>query len=141
MANEITVRVSLTISKDYLEYNKSRVFRADQNAIGGPTPGTVLISTNGTDLSLTPLDRPGLCVIQNLDEANTVLFGRYDPSNTRFYPAIALKPGECFVIRLSDLWAEEEFSGTGTGTDATVTTIRLKALNDPCLVTVEAFED
>lgn len=141
MPNEITVRANLSIRNGSLNYSSQpSVFQADQAVSIGPTPGTMLVSTNGVDVDLSELTTPGLCRLQNLSETNIIDVGRFDPDSNKFYPFLKLKPGESYVVRLSE-HITEEYLGTGTGTTSSATTLRAKARNAASRLLVEAFND
>lgn len=143
MSSEATVRVSLNITKDSFSHQTQPTgFNADVAVGFGPSPGALTVSVSGTDVDLSALAAPGLCFVQNLDAANPVTLGRWDPSagaGGRFYPFMTLLPGECYVFRLADD-VTEEYEGTGTGTSAAATTLRLKAKGAPCKVRFDAFD-
>lgn len=145
MAGEATLRVSLTIRKDNLNYQSNPTgFSATVTGTKGPTPGYVLISTLGTDIDLSKLTQPGLCWMQNLSLVNAVEYGIWDPEIAKFYPLGELLPGECFPLRLSRNLAKEFGSGgttTGTGvTGPTTNRLRFRAMAASVPVRVEAFE-
>lgn len=138
MADEAQIRSSLQIEVGKLEYqSKPTAFKADVSVAGGPTPGTILCTTDGTDVSLSELTIPGLCRIQNLDNANFVEVGIWD--GVSYYPMMELLTGETFVFRLARDLGEEFGTGTGT-TGAAINTLRIKADTASCEVLVEAFE-
>lgn len=145
MANEAQVRSQLTIQKrsgslSLIDYRSGpATFVATVSGTKGPVPGAFRATEDGTDVDLSELDSPGLCRVMNLDADNPVTLGRWDNDAERFYPVMKLLPGESFVIRLADDVADE-YSGTGTGTTAASTTLRVKAHNAACNVLVEAFE-
>lgn len=139
MANEAQVRCTLQIRKDYLNYySQPSGFNATVTGTKGPTPGAITVSTDGTDVDLSELDSPGLCRLMNLDSTNYVKYGIWEPLTSTFYPLGELLPGESYVLRLArDIGEQYE---TGTGTTGAVNTFRIQAMNDPCVVLVEAFE-
>lgn len=140
MANEATVRASLQVRKGNLYYQSNpSSFRADVSGAKGPTPGAFTASTDGTDVDLSELDTPGLCRVMNLDDTHACLLGRWDPDTSRFYPVVKLLPGESYVLRLAED-VLDEYAGTGTGTTATASTLRVKAVSRPVVALVEAFE-
>ncbi len=140
MADEATIYSSLQINKDNLQYRSSSSgFRVTVTGTFGPVVGAVVATTDGVDVTLTGITTPGLCEVTNLDSSNAVILGRWDPSNTRFYPFLEVGPGESYVFKLArDVL--DEYEGTGTGTAGTVTTLRVKAENAPCSVVVRVFE-
>jgi hypothetical protein len=140
MAREAQIQASLSIrTANNLYQSQPSSFQADVDGDMGPTPGAITVSTDGTDVDLSELDHPGLCWIYNLDPDNYVKVGRFDPDTNRFYPLMRVLPGECYVIRL-DEDVQDEYLGTGTGTLATASTLRIKANNAAAKVRVEAFE-
>lgn len=141
MANEIQVTAGLSISNGFSQYiSKPTSFKADQEIVGGPTPGEILVSTSGTDASLVELTTPGVVRIQNLDPTNYVTWGAWDPSGSTFRPVGELLPGETYVFRLARDFRSEYGAGPGTSTTGTDVTLRFKANTAPCKVLVEAFE-
>lgn len=142
MANEARITNSLNIVVGNLNYqSRPTSFTADVSVGKGPTPGLISASLTGTDVDLSLLDRPGLCWIQNLDTTNRVEVGVYEPSTGTYYPLLELLAAECYPLRLSRN-LREQFAGTvtGTGTDTTNNTLRIKAYGAACSVRVEAFE-
>jgi len=145
MANEATVRSSLSISVGNVQYKSlPNGFTADVSRGNGPSPGLVNVATkeNGmTDIDLSELTPPlGFCRFSNQDANNAIHVGRYDPSSDHFLPFMKIKPGESFVIRLSsDI--TEEYTGTSTGTTSATSTLRAYAENASAPLLVEAFED
>lgn len=133
MANEATVRTSLQIRKTsgqttLLEYaSQPSGFLATVTGTKGPTPGAMLASTTGTDVSLTQLTTPGLCRIMNQDVTNFVEVGIFDGVIT-FYPLMKLLAGESYVFRLS------------ADVEAGAATLRIRANTAAVNVLVECFE-
>lgn len=140
MSSEANVRVSLTVRSGNLQYqNSPTAFSADLVTPKGPTPGSVLVSTDGTDIDLSQLVEPGLAHIRNIDPTNYVEYGVWDPALQRLYVLGEILPGEGYVLRLSRNLGEQ-YEGTGTGTTAPTSSLRFKANRAPCVVLVEAFE-
>ena len=148
MADEARLNSSLQIRKAdstgtvQIEYRSQPTsFTADVSAVQGPTPGSFLVSTAGTDVDLTALTIPGLARFQNQDDTNYVQVGMWDPEGVRFYPMLELLPGETYVVRLSrDI--EEEFGTGDPGTapaGANTNRLRFKAIVADCQCNVEAF--
>jgi hypothetical protein len=104
----------------------------------GPTPGGVLATTAGTVIDLSGLTRPGLAWVMNLDPTNFVTLGLWD--GAEFRPLMEFKPGEFFPCRLSRSLGVS-FQATGTGTDADVIELMVKANAADCEVIVNIFED
>jgi len=125
MADEIRIQSTLTIEKGNLNYSsRPTLFQADVSAAAptGPSPGSLLAATAGTDVSLTQLTTPGVCRISNLDTDNFVEYGIWDSST--FHELGEILPGEFYVLRLS----------------RNMTGLRLKANTAACECLVEAFE-
>lgn len=139
MANEATVRASLTVRAGQVTYqNPTTTYRADMAAPNGPTPGSVTCGVMGTDINLAQLVEPGLCHLKNLDAVNYVEVGIWDPAGGTFTPFLELLPGEFVVVRLTRNLGEQYASGAGT--DAPTRFLRIMANTAPCKVLVEAFE-
>jgi hypothetical protein len=140
MANEASITSRLLISSGKNKYQSQPAsFTADISVFKGPTPGAFTASLLGTDVVLTELDVPGLCIFKNLDATNYVTIGLRDPETSKFYPLIELLPTEGYVVRLSRLLGWE--TGTGTGTEGSETNVLcVRADTAPCNVSVEAFE-
>jgi len=141
MSDEATVRVSLQIRKDPIDYQgRPTVFTADVTGIKGPCPGAFTATVAGVSVDLSELTTPGLCRIMNLDDTDFVTFGIYDPETTIFYPLFEVLAGETYVLRLSRDLAEE-WAATGTGTGGPETnTFHVRSNAGDCNVLVEAFE-
>lgn len=144
MANEITVQSYLQIKHGFLEYqSRPNAFVASMQGVVGPTPGAVLVSKYGTDISLAQIIVPGgLCRIMNLDSDHYVQWGPYDldAPNAEYLPVGELLPGESFVFRLSRQLGVQLGTGSGTAFSDSGITLRFKAVGGPCVVLVEAFD-
>ncbi len=127
MANEITVRSTLEITKaPNLQFiNRPGFFQADMAGTLGPTPGALLVSTGGTNILLTQITIPGMCVFTNLDPDNFVQVGIDDGAS--FFPFMDILPGESYVVRLAN-------------DIDTADNLHMKADTAACEVVVEAFE-
>lgn len=141
MANELTLRTSLTVRKGNLDYRSfPSQFQLDQTGVGGPTPGAILCATApGTDVDLSELTTPGPAFVQNLDATNYVTIGIYDPQSNFFYPMLEVPAGKGYPIYLSRDLFEEYATGTGTVGPGT-NTLRIIANNAACIVKFDAFE-
>jgi hypothetical protein len=138
VADEAIVTSQLIITKGHLSYQSlPGSFTADVDGTNGPTPGAVTATVAGTVVSLAQLENPGLCRVLNLDPTNFVTVGVDD--GLRFFPLMELLPSESYVFRLSR-YLNEEFTDTGTGTNADVNYLMVKANAADCVVVVEAFE-
>ena len=140
MSREANITSSLQITKGNLTYQSLPPgFSADVAGAKGPTPGSVSVSTDGTDVDFSQLTTPGLCRIMNQDASNFVTYGTWDPDDSTFRPLGELKPGESFILRLSRQLGQVQGVGVGT-VEPTNNTLRLKADTAACNVLVEAFE-
>jgi hypothetical protein len=138
MADEAIVTSQLVINKGHIVYqSQPGSFTADVSGTNGPTPGAVTATVAGTVVSLAQLANPGLCRVMNIDATNFVTVGVDD--GLRFFPLMELLPGESYVFRLSR-YLNEEFTDTGTGTNADANFLMVKANTAACVVVVEAFE-
>lgn len=137
MSNEATITVNIGIELDHLSYNEGGGFSADVSLANGPTPGVLLVSTTGTDVSLVQLTTPGLCYIKNLDTVNFVHYGIRDVETSRYYPLGELLPGEEYVLRLARYLGQEY---TDTGTSPATNKLHFRSDTAACRVRVEAFE-
>lgn len=138
--NSLAIRVTDGSNNVLLDYqSRPTNFRADVSGARGPTPGLVLATTGGTNVDLSLLGTPGLAFFWNLDSTNYVTYGRWDETNSVFYPFGELLPNEGVVLRLSrDI--ETEYAGTGTVEGGDTTTLRFKANTASVYVRVEVFE-
>ncbi len=140
MSNEVLVRISLQIDNGDFHYRSYPTsFQADITGKKGPTPGAFTATVVGTNVDLGELVAPALCLIANLDDANFVTYGIWDPESTKFYPLGELLPGEFYLLRLSRELAWEYDAGTGTSGPET-NTLQIRADAAPCDVFVGAFE-
>lgn len=141
MANEASVRVSLTINKGNLPWSSPQTgWQATLTGTKGPTPGAVTVATGaGTDVVLTELSTPGLCYLRNIDSANFVSYGIKDVASGVFYPLGELLPGEDCVLRLSRVLGKE-YAGAGTATDPAANRLHFRADTAAVAVQIMAFE-
>ena len=142
MAGEITVRASLQVRKGSLSYaGKPDGFTATmQGTARGETPGLVRATMEGTLVDLSLLTLPGVYTIQNLDAANTVHLGIYDPTTFFFSPLNEVQPGEVYPGRFSKFLAEQLGTGSGTGAVGDALRLMVKSENADCDVVINAFE-
>lgn len=148
MAGEIQVSAGLTIRQldasgnILLQYTSlPAAFLADMTGAKGPVPGAFTAATTGTDVDLSELTTPGVCIIKNFDDTNYVTYGMWDPESNLFYPLGEVQPGEAWPLRLSRFISQEYGTGTGTGTAGPSTNkLRIIANAAACNVSVEAFE-
>lgn len=139
MSDEIRISSGIQVKKGVLDYRSSNPtsFLTDMTTARGPSPGTIVASTGGTDIDFSELINPGWCRITNLSETvgNFVDVGIYDGDH--FYPLMEIAPGEVAgPFKLSRRFDE---GGSGSGT-STLTSVRIKAAVENCAVNVEAFD-
>lgn len=139
MANEIRVTQRLEITNGNLQYQSRPFnFQVDQTNPGGPTPGIITATVDGTNVSLAGLTMPGWCRIQNQDLTNYIKVGLTD--GTYFYPLLEIPPGMSQPLCLYRyIGTREDTPGTGTSS-ASLLSLRIAADTAPCKVLVEAFE-
>ena len=146
MANEATITMSLQLRKtdgslSLIDYRpQPTTYQLDVTGVGGPTPGQLLATENGVDVDLSMLTTPGICRIHNMDPDDWIKVGRFDPDTNRYYPLLRVPPGMSQLMILDEDVADE-YAGTGTGTTATLSTLRIKGVNGDRKVLVEAFEE
>ncbi len=135
MADEAQVRTSLHIIQTVggVRVQDARpqptAFSADVALVEGPTPGSFLASTAGTDVDLSKLTTPGLARFMHNGAADYVQYGIWDPAGVRFYPLGEILPGESYVIRLSrDIQQETGTGDPGTAVQDTDNRLRFKAI-------------
>jgi hypothetical protein len=152
MADEAQVRTGLTIrkvgeaSQTVLDARYSRVFTVDVSNSFGPSPGAIRVTNSGVDVDFSEFTAlgltPDLCVISNLedtDDGNWIVVGRYDPVTNFFYPLMRVFPGEEYPLRLAP-GVEEEWTGTGTmDLTTTASTLRLISNAADCAARVDAY--
>lgn len=142
MANEIRISSSLSITVDSDRQYQSRpvafVDSLDGGDLVGPFPGTLLIPTAGRDVYFTEFE-PGYCILHNLDDTNYVEVGIFDTITNRFHPLLELPPKKGYPVKLSRNLTEQ-YTGSGTGTTAPESYLRLKANAAACFVSIEAFQ-
>lgn len=119
MADELSIRVSMTVNKNNLQWRWpfQASFNDDLTTGKGPSPGYLDIPTTGRQIYFTELSNPHWCILANLenDGGNFFEAGIYDITEREFYPLIRLDPGQVCLIPLTHSLGEE-YSGSGTGT-------------------------
>ena len=137
MTAEAAFNLGVNIDHGNLVYHQYPTsFRVDVTGKKGPTPGAMSASVDGTDVDLSELVTPTICVIRNLDATNFVEVGVWD--GTEFYPLMEIGPGEHYPFKLSRNLGNSY--GTGTATVDTTHNLRIKADTAACNVYVGAFE-
>lgn len=116
--SDVTFRGSLDVRKGNFRYRHPKSsFQASMTGSLGPTPGALLISTLGTDISLLEIGTPGFVVVDNYDDTNFFTLGLWDPTTSLYYPFMEVGPGEFYPFKFSrQLLDELGTGGLGTGT-------------------------
>lgn len=151
MSQEVTVRsflqiriVDATTSVLQMQYQSSpSQFLGNLSTAKGPSPGSMQVTPNGTDVDLSKLTRPGYVRFMNQDANNYVEIGVYVLATGIFFPLFELQPGESYVMRFSrNLFEEVVGATTGTAAGTPYASVRLRATNAHSAVNVlvEAFE-
>jgi hypothetical protein len=141
MANEATINCSLGIVQPGgIGTWRSNIgtFRANVLGTLGPTPGGIVATAAGNDVSFGSLVTPALIVLENYDPVNYFEFGIYDSSTTTYYPLGEVQAQEGYIFRLSRRLGFTE-SNVGTGTIGLGKTFRIKAPDGPVNCFVGAF--
>lgn len=150
MANEVQWQYSLRLYKPgatgappLVNEAYSRAFSDTLAGSRGPTPGSVLATKAGTDISMTELaTQGGWAEFFNKDPTNFVTVGIWIASLSRFDPLAEIPPGLGWVVKLSR-YLLTTFAGTGTAAGPAAT-LRIKAApgtpSPGCEVVVRAFD-
>lgn len=142
MANEITHQNNVVINAGNLQFNFSKSFSSDMTGRRGPTPGSIVVQRLGTDVDLSQLTKPGLCVLINQDTVNTIEYGILDTETNKFIPWGELGPGRQTEFQFSREF-RADYIGTGTGTSAYTNKLRIRhfgAVGTTAQVFVGAFD-
>ncbi len=122
MPGKINLNFDISVSNGKLSVGPNYVRQEIvQTNVGGPSPGTVVVTTGGVDITHT-LTNLGVCRITNLDDTNFVLVGP-KVSGTQ-HDFLKIKPGESYPMRLKPGIA-----------------VSAKADTASCRVNFEFFED
>jgi hypothetical protein len=146
LSQEISIRTSINLRSTTQPNNNYRTvpgaYIADYNGVAGPVPGSFLVPVTGIDVDFSKLTvLGGFIEIWNIDAANPVHYGIYDPDTNEFYPLFQLKAGEGGVPgRLSTQFGGEYQTGTGTGTSGSGARLRFFAPDGAAWVRVMAFD-
>ena len=107
MANEITGKVVLKVSKGGAKVDRKESFSIDMTG-ESITHSTVSVSTSGELLVVsTELGSNGWCFVKNLDTTNFVTLGGHASSNH----LIKVLPGECALFRaVGNVYANSDTS-------------------------------
>jgi hypothetical protein len=145
MADEVRVQISLQIRKGNLDYqSKPTSFVTDFEGTKGPTPASIAVLEEGTDINLSELAvLGGLCWIQNLDDAEFVTYGIMNNTIGVFFPLGEALPGEVYLLRISRYLGYEfdtTGTGTGTGTAGSDNTLHFRSSAGEVQVRIDAFD-
>jgi hypothetical protein len=141
MANEMTLRIGLTVRSGNLDYRSNPTsFKQDLDTIAGPTPGGFSVPVGGIAVPMTNLTAPGVILIQNLDDTNYVEWGIHD--GALFHPVGVVRAGKASLFELSPNLGQEPSvpTGTASGTNTVVNTFWVRAHTAACEVTMDIFE-
>jgi hypothetical protein len=120
MANEISVTLGIRVLNGNMDFQRpSKTVSVDQAAIGGPTPGAIVVGTTEESTAFPELTTEGWLFMQNLDQTNYVQWG----FSTGVYGG-KLKPGEQAMFRMQP-----------------ALTLYLKANTAACNCLIYGFED
>ena len=137
MAQEATLQITMNIKTSRIDRKYTKSFKPNvSSTANGPSPGAFTASVGGTIIDFSAIGTPRLCWVENYDATNFVTIGLYDGSN--FFPVFEVLPGEAWPIPLSR-YLNQEFQGTGTGTNADVNDLMIIADTAPCRVSIEGF--
>ena len=102
MANEFSITGSLKFDRDNDSFQRTFTYNVDQAAAGpgGGGPGVVVATTAAHVLVDPPnLTNYGLALLKNLSTTDIIALGVDDTGV--FVPFLELKPGEQFIVRLT----------------------------------------
>lgn len=119
MANEISIKIGVTVQNGDLKEQINDSFSVTQSAVGGPTPGYVTIGTSEESQAFSELSTLGWVHLKNLDSTNYVQWG----FATGAYGG-RLEAGETATFRLEPS-----------------TTLYMVANTAACKMLIKAFED
>jgi len=103
MANEITSNCSLFVRNGHLNSSLAPGQKSiTQAAIGGPTPGMVVVGTSVETIDFAELTALGVIQITNIDPTNYVDFGPEDAESYYggYLPCVRIRAGETWQFRL-----------------------------------------
>jgi len=123
MAGTVAIVASIKVDNGNLAFPKRQVSISNlvQDAVGGPSPGTVTIGTSEIDVDLSELTTEGWVLMINTDSDNYVDWGAKD---TTMKPIGRMEAGEPALFRM--------YPGA---------TLRMQANTAACKVEIYAFED
>ena len=99
MTQQINGSIGLSINNGNLQFQSSNHLGATQVNANGPSPGAILATTGGVNVSFAQLVLPGVCLIKNNDPTNYVTIGLFDGST--FRPFAEVLAGETYLLRFS----------------------------------------
>jgi hypothetical protein len=113
MADEISVSLSLVVTKGNMSYSRKIAAQKATMSGDGVSGGTQTVGSAAEEILVgADLTTPGWGFFRNLDSTETVLMGR--EISAVFEPFIKLLPGEAVVIRLDTLPVYAAVEGTGS---------------------------
>lgn len=140
MASEANMSCSLSIRKGNLNYANQSSFQADVSLAKGPSPGLVVVTTSGVQISLALLANPGLAWVSNISDSCRVQIGIKDTSSGFFEPVFEWLPGESYPVRMARNVGTELTAGVGTGTAGSGGVLWAKAIGGTANIRFECFD-
>jgi len=96
MANEISVTAGIRVLNGNMDFQQAaKTYSINQSAVGGPTPGAIVVGTTEESTAFPELTTEGWLFMQNLDATNYVQWG----FSTGVYGG-RLRPGETAMFRM-----------------------------------------
>ena len=135
----IQVRSSWQLTGGLTYQSQPTTFTVAQLLAIGPTPGALLASIHGTQVSLAQLTTPGLCLFANVDQSNYYQYGPYDPVADKFYTFGVVYPGQVWGMYLDPYFGRAEGTSPGTSPSESGIQLWLKAIGGPCQAIVSCF--
>jgi hypothetical protein len=139
VANQIRVQAGLQVGSFYVSQPQAVV--ATQQGSAGPTPGDLLVTPAGIDVSLAELSVPGgMCRMYNKDLVAWVEWGVFDYTSNKFYPVGKLIPGGIAVLQLSPNLGVQVGTGSGSVPTESSETLRFRSHGGNARVVVDCFD-
>jgi hypothetical protein len=135
----LQVRSSWQFTGGIIYQSQPTTFTVAQLLAIGPTPGALLASIHGTQVSLAQLTTPGLCLFANVDQTNYYQWGVYLPLYAIFVPIGAVYPGQIWGFYLDQYFGRGEGSDTGTTPEESGIQLWIKGIGGPTQAVVSAF--
>jgi hypothetical protein len=142
MANEVSIRTSLQVKAENINFQSPSVNSGDDLGVfKGPCVGTISVTTAGTPIDFTQMERVGWCFIQNQSTESYVDYGIYITSLGEFFPLFEIPPGVAVVTKFSKFFTTEyDVEGTGTGTTNSISEFMMKARTADANVLLQCFD-